>query len=429
MTKNFYNLPPPWNPGFQIPNYVMDEPVARGTFTTLQMPRGTISADPGDFRRVPMPSKGLGSLGGSSLSGSTLGGSSLSGSTLGGSTLGAPVTGAIRPTNRKGPRKHHGIPFDPGFVVPDYVRAESYGQGAYGTQWLPRGTISQRIPEFGQPNLGTKILDRPDAGLGSLGDDTLGAGVGGRNPIAKYGQDSASWIMHSIKSVPETHRPAALRALFDAIDPGLSSKVQTETAKLREKGVAAKPALQQGIATAMSTGMQKEIINTGRGQRPPTRGHVALGAVPGARSDAKRYALEALGFGFSDLNPVPYLAKAGVAVAQATGLATKPTLGEVAKFAAKGVDVVGGLACDVISSDVGKAAVVTAATAYGGPVGGAAAYKGVDVGRDQCGGGKPSKITVSLPPLTSGSSRPSWLVPAVVGVGIFGVGALLMGRK
>jgi len=93
--KKFYNMPPSWNPGYAIPDYVMAEPPGRGTFTTKWLPRGSIStldpsfvADPGK-RLLGRNDAGLGSLGdvtigaASSLAGHTLEGNSLAGDSLG----------------------------------------------------------------------------------------------------------------------------------------------------------------------------------------------------------------------------------------------------------------------------------------------------------------------------------------------------------
>lgn len=86
MSNKFYNLPPSWNPGYAIPEYVMAEPPGRGTFTTKWLPRGSIStldpsfvADPGK-RLLGRTDAGLGSLGDATVGGdSTLSGSSLGG--------------------------------------------------------------------------------------------------------------------------------------------------------------------------------------------------------------------------------------------------------------------------------------------------------------------------------------------------------------
>lgn len=79
MSKSdFYNFPPSWDPGYEIPDYVMAEPPGRGTFTTKWLPRGTINslepsfvADPGK-KLLGRTDAGLGSLSGSSLAGSVL---------------------------------------------------------------------------------------------------------------------------------------------------------------------------------------------------------------------------------------------------------------------------------------------------------------------------------------------------------------------
>lgn len=91
--SDFYNFPPSWNPGFDIPEYVMAEPPGRGTFTTKWLPRRTISslepsfvADPGK-KLLGRNDAGLGSLAGVSIGGSSLAGSSITGSSLAGHSL------------------------------------------------------------------------------------------------------------------------------------------------------------------------------------------------------------------------------------------------------------------------------------------------------------------------------------------------------
>ena len=68
-------------------------------------------------------------------------------------------------------------PWDPGYVIPEYVMAEPPERGTFTTQWLPRGTISELVPDYlAKP--GRKLLGRNDAGLsgspmGSLGGCSL----------------------------------------------------------------------------------------------------------------------------------------------------------------------------------------------------------------------------------------------------------------
>lgn len=79
-------------------------------------------------------------------------------------------------------RKFYGLPrpWDPHYAIPDYVMAEPPERGTMTTQWLPRGTISEVIPDY---KLGaTKRMDfgmshgKKGAGsaLGSLAGSTLG---------------------------------------------------------------------------------------------------------------------------------------------------------------------------------------------------------------------------------------------------------------
>lgn len=287
------------------------------------------------------------------------------------------------------PSNFYGLPpsWNPGYEIPDYVMAEPPGRGTFTTSWLPRGTISGLVPEFQAVKTAQRILGRNDAGLGSLGDDTLGvqtsrASSRAGDPIAAYGQKAASWLMHSIKSVPSEHRTAALRAVLDALDPSLWGTIEQRASSLRASGMNAKDALQQAMAQSMSAGMLGEMVAAGRramrGDRNPVKrnGQLALGVYPDAVPRAQTYALEALGFSLSDLNPVKHITSAVKTVAStvagagsAVGSGIKSAAGAVGNFAKKAVTALGGLACQVVQSGAGQ----LAATAAGGPAGGAGA--------------------------------------------------------
>jgi hypothetical protein len=287
------------------------------------------------------------------------------------------------------PSNFYGLPpsWNPGYEIPDYVMAEPPGRGTFTTAWLPRGTISGMVPEFQAVKTAQIILGRNDAGLGSLGDDTLGVAStrsSGRtgDPIAGYGTKAASWLMHSIRSVPSEHRTAALRAVLDALDPSLWGTIETRANALRGSGMNAKDALQAAMAQSMSEGMLKEMVGAGkramRGDRQPVKrtGQLALGVYPDAVPRAQTYALEALGFSLSDLNPVTAVKKAISTVTStvsggvsAAGSGIKSAAGAVGSFAKKAVSALGSLACQVVSSPAGQ----LAATAAGGPAGGAGA--------------------------------------------------------
>jgi hypothetical protein len=354
------------------------------------------------------------------------------------------------------PTNFYGLPpsWNPGYEIPDYVMAEPPGRGTMTTAWLPRGTISALVPEFQAVKTAQQILGRNDAGLGSLGDDTLGIGTGvarstaGRDPIADYGVKAASWLMHSIKSVPSDQRTTALRAIFDAIDTSLWGKVERRATELKNAGLSAPAALQAAMAQSMSAGMLEEIAEAGRrvqrGAAYPVarHGQLALGVYPDAVPRATTYALEALGFSFSSLNPVSLVQSGASAVkdaAVAVGSGVKDaaiavgggvksaatTVGgglrnagsAVVKFVEKGVKTLGGLACKVVGSGVGKVAATGVATVYAGPAGAV----GVQAATSKCGGSGGAADVLPPPP----PPRPSWVKPVAIGAGVLGVGTIV----
>ena len=76
---NFYNLPPPWNPGYAIPPSVEDEGLERHAYVTQMTQRGTFDD---------------------------------------------PKVGTA------------------GYAVPKYITDEGYGRGAAVTRWAPRGSYA-----------------------------------------------------------------------------------------------------------------------------------------------------------------------------------------------------------------------------------------------------------------------------------------------
>lgn len=98
-----YNLPPPWDPGFALPQNAKDEGDQRQAFVTKQMPRGTYD----------QPSVGYG-----------------------------------------------------GYAVPQYVKDEGYGQGTFTSKWLPNGTYTvPKIPHW-QNNRPTVVSEQKLPGGG-----------------------------------------------------------------------------------------------------------------------------------------------------------------------------------------------------------------------------------------------------------------------
>lgn len=369
------------------------------------------------------------------------------------------------------PFYHLPHPWNPGYAVPKYVLAEPPERGTFTTQWLPRGTISQIVPDYlAKP--GRKILGRTDADLGSLGGTTLdcstlsrptlaghslegsslGAevytleplGAGGTDPVLAYGMKASSWIMSTISRVPQPQRKAALRALLDAIDPSLWSKVDADGQKHQAAGMNPKAALARALAENMSAGIAHEIVETGkralRGDRQPVKaeGQLGLGAYPMARTRAQATAMEALGFSFSDLNPVNAVKNAARAVAGAATTIVKGTVnaaGEVwdgtkwvggkigagAKAAGgwvkDGVNALGGFACKLASSPIGQVGASAAAVAAGAPP--QVGVAGAQAAAAMCS--KTPAVTQSqsqMSPPSTASRLPSWALPVGIGAGV-----------
>lgn len=312
--------------------------------------------------------------------------------------------------------------WDPGYVIPDYVMAEPPGMGAMVTKWLPRGTISELVPEFAPVQIGQKILARNDAGLGSLGDDTLGvqrrmsANPNAVDPITAYGRKGASWLIHSLQAVRADERPATLRAIFDAIDPSLWGRTESKANALRAQGVAAKPALEHGMAQALSEGFARELVDVGqrarKGERYPVgrKGQVALGVYPDAVPRATSYALEALGFSLSDI---------------------KKGASRAAGAVVKGVKTLGSLACKAANSKLGSPEAKATATATGpwgaaGAAGFTAAQKicnrndkeAADAGGQMVPGGPMA--------MAPASRVPRWVKPVAIVAGVGLVGFLVV---
>jgi hypothetical protein len=350
-------------------------------------------------------------------------------------------------------------PWDPGYAIPEYVKAEPPERGTFTTKWLPRGTISAVVPDYlAQP--GPKLLGRGDADLGSLGDDTLGTGTGeqvytlqplgaGGNAVTLYGKQAADWIMGSISRLPQEYRKPALRALLDAIDPKLWVLIEKKGADYSAKGMTPKASLHRAISEAMSAGIVEEVLEAGR---RVMRGEVAvkkqsqlgLGLYPDAAHAVATDAMEALGFSLSSLNPVNWV-KAGAsavasgarAVARGTRNAagavwdgTKWVGGKIADGASTaagwvkaGAKALGGLACSLAGSSAGQ----LAAAAGGGP---AAAAGAAAVGNSSMcskGGAVPGLQAAATiqPPAPAG--LPGWVLP--VGIAAGGVGLILLMQR
>ncbi len=201
-----YNLPPPWDPGFALPQNVRDEGLQRRAFVTKQQPRGSYDN----------PSVGYG-----------------------------------------------------GYAVPQYIKDEGYGQGTFTTKWMPSGTyVGPKVPHW--LNQRPKVVRQqrmPGGGMVStvqaLGDAPMAA------PLEAYGQKAADILITRVSALPTSQRTKTLRAMMDALDTSLWPRTQTILKRYLAQGMTTVQAFPLALARALSAGMAAEIVMTGLRRTAP----------------------------------------------------------------------------------------------------------------------------------------------------------------
>ena len=221
-------------------------------------------------------------------------------------------------------------PWNPGYVIPDYVMAEPPERGAFVTQWLPRGTISEVVPDyFAERKTGRKILGRSDAQLGSLAGTTLsGNTLGGHTlactslsghslgateyelmptgnagdpaMLANYGKYTARGVIAKVKALPPQHRATALKQAMDRIDPTLHARTSKHAAAAKARGVPGPKALEYGMAKAMSEGVTGELARLGKSRSMPHPSSLLGVGLTRARSRAQGAMSNYVGVGAID---------------------------------------------------------------------------------------------------------------------------------
>jgi hypothetical protein len=307
-------------------------------------------------------------------------------------------------------------PYNPHYAIPDYVMAEPPGRGTITTKWLPRGTISQMVPDYLAKPVSRELTGRTDAtlgcdkGLGSLGCDTLGAaevyqldalgGVGGGDPIQAYGLRASEWIMRTINEVEPANRAIAMRALLDSVDKSLWDRVAAEAAKFKAKGLPPKAAMQKALAVCLANGMIAELVKTGE------KVLQKRAAGPGQ--------LQALGF----CGPICAAKKVRDA-AKYVGGKVAGGASTATSWVSKGVQKLGGLACSVANSSVAPLAAGAGAAAMGAPP--QAGTTGLAFAQTLCGkNGDSAAAQQALNTPTPGAAggMPGWVLPAAIGGGV-----------
>jgi hypothetical protein len=191
--------------------------------------------------------------------------------------------------------------WNPGYAIPDYVMAEPPERGVFVTQWMPRGTIPELIPEF-YAKPGKKLLGRNDAGLGSLGGscfdentlsgntlrgsslacDSLGAreftleSLGAVPPSAAK---VARKMVTAVKRLPVSRRGPAMKAMLNRINPKLHARATTIANMARARGAQPTAAIEHGIASALMQIGSSSPQSPARRRLGRVRGKAARGAL------------------------------------------------------------------------------------------------------------------------------------------------------
>ena len=223
MSKsNPFDLPPPWSPGYALPQNVVDEGLERHGYVTQWARRGTFDN---------------------------------------------PKVG------------------DSGYAVPGYVREENYGRGAFVTKWAPRGSyfgpkVSHWLDRPSARVVGRKPMP---GGATKLKIQTMGGveqavGGAGLAPITAYGLDVATSLIDTVRMMPPDLRKKQLKLALDKIDPKLWAKAEAGADAAAKLGVPPDLALERGLGAAMSYGLTNELVDLAKGKRPPERSQLGNAA-------------------------------------------------------------------------------------------------------------------------------------------------------
>lgn len=172
---------------------------------------------------------------------------------------------------------------DAGYALPQYVKDERYGRGVYTTGWLPSGsTPGGHVPNYLNQRPQT-VAATPAPGGGTKFTVATPTGA---VPVAyqNYGRKAASIVLRKLAAVPPSARPRQLKNALDGIDRKLHPRAMAATRALGS--------LHAGVAHAFGSTLLEQVIETGRRGRAPKSGLMglagcarsgsatALGAVP-----------------------------------------------------------------------------------------------------------------------------------------------------
>lgn len=97
------------------------------------------------------------------------------------------------------------------------------------------------------------------------------------DPIKRYGEHAAAYMLRRVGRLPVDHRAVALDLALSAIDPSLPGRVERKTRAFTVAGDAPDVAARRALAAALSEGMLTEMVELGRRGTPKSRSLLGLG--------------------------------------------------------------------------------------------------------------------------------------------------------
>lgn len=194
------------------------------------------------------------------------------------------------------------------------------------------------------------------------------------NPVTDFGHQAAALVMNSLAAVAPDKRSAALRQLFDQLDPALADRVADGQRRLEQAGMAPAAAMQRAMAEAMSRGLVEQFVRAARGDRIPAgMGYCQLGF------------LDSIGRGIKGIGST------------------------VGGWVGSAAEAIGKLGCKVASNPLGQMAAGGGAAAAGVPP--QAGVAGAQVIAQVCNPPPPPSPWPGVVP----AGTPEWVIPAAFG--------------
>ncbi len=198
------------------------------------------------------------------------------------------------------PRRH---PWNPGYAVPKYVLAEPPERGTFTTQWLPRGTIPEIIPNYLAQRLGL-------ARVGSLSGSSLSTSslAGHAFKGNSLAGDSLGAQVYEVEPIAEVRaRERAQAAFVNQLPAARRRRVLRHARNLRAGGMPMQNAID--VACAKELGYASPRSRSLRGSG---RSHKALGADSGVLMTAPQFSVSTEG---SATTTLPLMMAKGTVVA------------------------------------------------------------------------------------------------------------------